>query len=138
MMLVNLLKIPFTIQPLNRFWNYAYVRPSRMTSLGWDPGSEWESPTSLSFKKETITARRYRNNLMFSPDVLVPPGELITALEEKWNDLVLALRDENVRVDSGTEVGFRFVPLGKNVVAELEVKTWPSVPGVTAPKLKEL
>lgn len=134
---MNLLKMPFTIQPLDRHWRLRYVRPSRMTVHGWDPGSEWVSPTSLSFATETITARKYRKPLKINSDIVISPDTLIATIEGQWNELVLELHDEEVLVDSGTEVGFRLVPLGKNVVAELEVKTWPIIPGVTSPKLKE-
>lgn len=130
--------LPKTIEPFPNQHVVKYVRPSRMTKLGWDPGSDWESPTSLSFEKDLMKSERYRSSRLFGPDAPIPPSVLLEILQEQWTDLVEAIDTDNHVVDSSYNVGFRLFPMDDLVMSVLEAKTWPDIPGVTTPKLKEL
>lgn len=115
-----------------------YVRPSRMTHLGWDAGAGWDDPTSLEFSHETIDVQRYAAFTVLPPGP-IPPRALVLALEVLWEGLRRGLDEAGHVVDprdpQGVELALdRDFETGETYPAvRVSLKTWPRVRGVNAP-----
>lgn len=127
-----------TIQPYRGKHVVTYVRPSRMTRLGWDPGSEWATPTSLEFEADVIHSELYKDHIQIWPALRIHPSLLLKELEALWKRVLDTIKEEDRVVDQAEMLGFQFSPWDTEVQIAFEAKTWPSVPGITTPKLKEL
>jgi hypothetical protein len=117
-----------------------YVRPSSMALGVWDAGADWTSPTSLSFDQEVLQAEDYAASITISPEVEWPPHLLVAEIERLYGNVAAALDKAGRVVDAGERAGVRLVPDRRGFSATLghvamgvRVKTWPAVPGVTAP-----
>lgn len=113
---------------------WRYVRPPT-SSLDW-MGADWESPTSLDFRAETMDASREGSYVRIPVERPIHPAHLTDILISLWAAFRDRVTDAGMVVDRDERLGVTFdidlMPM--EVVLSARAKCWPAVPGVTVPK----
>jgi hypothetical protein len=106
-----------------------------MLAARWDPGADWESPTSLGFEQETLTAVTLGGCIPLFPEVVIHPTDLVRKMDDAWTILTRELQAAQRVLDAEAQEGFTFGNdfARDEIRMEVRVKTWEAIPGVTTP-----
>lgn len=117
-----------------RGYHAKYTKPT-WSSFNWQ-GSDWESPTALTFQTETLDAQKLGMRVAIDAETPIHPAHLTDILATLWEDFRRGVVQAQHVVDADERLGVLFDTSHRHshlVVLDVSAKCWPATPGITSP-----